>query len=86
MDIAQLLDTCRGEHSKRELARSLGISERMVTSLYSGERKAGRRVIEALLRRFPERRAEIVEAFFASESHNSAMNSTIELVCEEDVA
>ncbi len=64
---ADLLEDCRGSMPKGEFARLLGISHRMLTAVYAGERRLGLRVVRRLLSQFPERREAILGVFFALE-------------------
>ena len=41
MTLVELLELCRGEDTKAAFAERLGISQRMLSATYSGERGAG---------------------------------------------
>jgi len=70
MRIAVLLDECRGSMNKSEFARCLGISRRMLTALYAGERQAGRKVLSRLVRTFPDKSEGVI--FLLLTRHDSA--------------
>lgn len=71
MDIVELLRRCQGTMSQTEFADLLGVSRSLLSMIYSGQRKAGKSVLTALARQFPETRDVVVELFFALDSHDS---------------
>lgn len=64
----ELLRDLRGTDSQVEFARRLQIDQPEVSKLFRGERRPARRVIIALLREFPDRRADIIAALIAEAS------------------
>jgi len=78
MTLVELLDNCRGDMTKSAFAECLGISMRMMTAMYGGERRAGRLVLRRLAKRFPEKREEIMTVFLAENGHERATASTPE--------
>ncbi len=70
MTLIKLLHELKGRRTQREFGDILGISQVHVSMLLSGERAAGRKVAEALIRAFPSRRSDILAAFFAQEYNN----------------
>ena len=67
MSFRELLVDCQAKRSQGEFATLLGISQAHLSRLLSGERKAGKIVVQALLSLFPGRRDEILALFFESE-------------------
>lgn len=63
MDRVQLLNECRGDMHKIDFASEIGISLRFLNALYAGTRNPGRRVLGALLKKFPDRQADILDVF-----------------------
>lgn len=76
MNRSELLDQLRGDMTKGDFAERLGISDRMLTALYAGNRNAGRAVLKALIGEFPERRQEIVDVFLLSDENDCSSVST----------
>lgn len=62
-----LIRELRGTESQAVFAARLGIDQGEVSRLLAGTRRPARRTIVGLLRAFPERRAEVVDALLASE-------------------
>jgi len=75
MDRVQLLDECRGEMNKGDFAKAVGISVRMLTALYAGERNPGRAVLQKLLERFPEKQDKILSVFLLENQHSCSNDS-----------
>lgn len=78
MTLIELLHELKGQRTQREFADMLGISQVHVSMLLSGERAAGRKVAEALIRAFPDRRSDILAAFFAQEYGNPDIDTQVE--------
>lgn len=86
MDLIELLDKCRGDLSKSAFARHTGISLRMLTAMYAGDRRPGRRVLRALVHHRPDMRQEILDVFLPGNGHRRASQSTIEPASTADTA
>lgn len=67
MTLIELMRQLQGEQSQEAFAERLGVHQTMVSAVYRGDRRPGRRVVAGLLRAFPERADEIKGLFFASE-------------------
>ena len=63
MDIVELLRRCQGAMCQTDFADHLGISRSLLSMVYSGQRKPGRAVVAALVRRFPETREMVVDMY-----------------------
>ena len=73
-----LLEECRGKTSKVAFAKTLGISHRMLSAIYSGERRPGRRVLTGLINLCPDKRDQIMALFFSPDNgHDRATESTV---------
>ena len=68
-----LLRDLRGADSQVAFARRLGIDQPEVSKLFRGERRVARRTIIALLRAYPDRRADIIAALMEEASQQVAI-------------
>jgi len=62
-----LLNRLRGGQTQAEFADTWGISRAMISRLLSGERRAGRGLVIALIAAYPDYSSEITAAFLAKE-------------------
>jgi hypothetical protein len=62
-----LLQELQGSARASVFARELGIAHSTLVKVYAGRRGAGRKVVAALLRRYPERRNDILSLFLPSD-------------------
>lgn len=77
MNRVQLLDECRGQMNKGDFAKAVGISVRMLTALYAGERNPGRVVLQKLLEKFPEKQDKILSVFLLENEHDCSNNRSV---------
>ena len=68
--LVDLMKELQAEKSQTRFAGEIGISQRMLSMIYIGRRRAGLRVVTGLVWRFPERRDEIIASFFADHPDN----------------
>ena len=68
MDFVELLRRCQGSMNQSEFAEHLGITSAMLSMIYSGQRNAGRTVLAALVRRFPEVRDAALDRYIGADS------------------
>lgn len=78
MTVVELLDALRGTMTKRAFAERLGISVRMMTAMYAGERRPGGLVLRALAKEYPDKQYLVVQFFLASPEHERASGGTLE--------
>jgi len=67
VDQVELLRRLQGDRSQTEFAELLGLSQPLLSMVYSGQRRLGREAIARLLERFPEQQGEIVRVFLRSD-------------------
>lgn len=63
MTLAELMRQLQGEQSVRAFADELGLSPSTLDKIYAGRREPGRRVIRALVAKYPERREQVLSLF-----------------------
>jgi hypothetical protein len=66
MSLVELMQELQGGDSQERFARRIGVTQRLISAIYSGERRPGGKVAGGLVRAYPERAEEIKACFFAS--------------------
>ncbi|MGI6376460.1 MAG: helix-turn-helix domain-containing protein [Anaerolineae bacterium] len=67
MTLIELMRELQGEDSQEAFAARIGVHQTMVSQIYNGAVRPGRRVVTGLARAYPERAEEIKACFFALE-------------------
>lgn len=75
MTVCDFLDMWRGGLSKREFARRLGISYRLLAGMYAGEKRFGTAAIVGIIGAYPESREGALRLFLQENRHNSAQTA-----------
>lgn len=63
----KLLHELRWGLTQDEFAAKLGLSQRMISGLLTGSLQPGSKTVQALVKAYPERRIEILDAIYNEE-------------------
>ncbi|MGI6377441.1 MAG: hypothetical protein GXY68_04510 [Chloroflexi bacterium] len=70
MELVELMHELQGRKPVALWAQELGINRSTLNKIYRGKRGPGRAVVRALVRRYPERRDEILSLFLSRNGDN----------------
>ena len=69
-EIIALLRESQGDQTQAGFAETLGISQGMLSMIYSGQRRPGRTVLTKLIQAKPQLQPRVAALFFASKNHS----------------
>jgi transcriptional regulator with XRE-family HTH domain len=76
MKPAELLHSLQGDMSQSEFAAMIGVSQSLLSMIYSGERNPGRAVMMGVIHAFPDKRDLAVSVFLSPEYDKTSESMT----------